>query len=63
MIAVDKARYHIFRDSENRKRAYVIDIRGNKVFHGTVYSCRKFIDFMKGTEKDGTMDREGQTKS
>ena len=54
-------RYHVFRDFEKRNRAYVIDLKGNKVYYGTLYQCRKFVDFMKGEEKQhGSMDREGQ---
>lgn len=53
-------RYHVFRDYEKRNRAYVIDLKGNKVYYGTLYQCRKFVDFMKGEEEDGSMDREGQ---
>ena len=51
-------RYHIFRDFNRKNRAYVIDLCGNKVFYGTIYQCRKFVDFMnKGdAEHENGMD-------
>lgn len=57
-------RFHVFRDADRKNRAYVIDLRGNKVYYGTLYQCRKFIDFMKeGAEQNGSMAREGKAES
>jgi len=57
-------RYHVFRDSDRKNRAYVIDLKGNKVYYGTLYQCRKFVNFMKeGAGQDGTMESKGQGKS
>lgn len=43
----------IFKQSDLKNRAYVIDLKGNKLFYGTVYQCRKFIDFMReGSENN-----------
>lgn len=57
-------RYHVFRDSDRKNRAYVIDLKGNKVYYGTLYQCRKFVDFMKeGAVQDGTMESKGQAES
>lgn len=43
----------IFKQCDLKNRAYVIDLKGNKLFYGTVYQCRKFIDFMrKGSENN-----------
>ena len=42
----------IFKDYDRRNRAYVIDNKGNKLFYGTIYQCRKFIQYMKGEQKD-----------
>ena len=54
-------RYHVFRDYEKRNRAYVIDLKGNKVYYGTLYQCGKFVEFMKVEEEhNGSMDRERQ---
>lgn len=51
-------RYHVFRDTDRENRAYVIDLRGNKVYYGTLYQCRKFVVFMKGDDNDGKLERE-----
>lgn len=40
----------IFKQCDLKNRAYVIDLKGNKLFYGTVYQCRKFIDFMREGE-------------
>lgn len=43
----------IFKQCDLKNRAYVIDLKGNKLFYGTVYQCRKFIDFMReGSENN-----------
>lgn len=61
---VTDLRYHVFRDADRKNRAYVIDLKGNKVYYGTLYQCRKFIDFMKEeADHDGSMGRKGQTES
>lgn len=58
---IRQIRYHVFRDCEKRNRAYVIDLKGNKVYYGTLYQCGKFVEFMKGeTEDQGSMERERQ---
>ena len=44
--------YHIFKLMNIRNRAYVIDLKGNKVFFGTEYQCKKFIEYMKEGEED-----------
>lgn len=38
-----------------RNRGYVIDSQGNKLFFGTEYQCRKFIEYL---EKELTKDDE-----
>ena len=42
--------YHIFKLMNIRNRAYVIDQKGNKLFFGTEYQCKKFIEYMKEGE-------------
>lgn len=37
----------IYRLPKIRDRAYVIDLKGNKIFYGTEYQCKKFIAYMK----------------
>lgn len=37
---------HVFRIPETRNRFYVVDNNGNKLFHGTIYQCGKFLDYM-----------------
>lgn len=37
---------HVFRIPETRNRFYVVDNKGNKFFHGTIYQCGKFLDYM-----------------
>lgn len=44
--------YHIFKLMNIRNRAYVIDLKGNKLFFGTEYQCKKFIEYMKEGEAD-----------
>lgn len=44
--------YHIFKLMNIRNRAYVIDLKGNKIFFGTEYQCRKFIEYMKEGVED-----------
>ena len=35
-----------------RNRAYVVDSKGNKLFFGTEFQCKKFIEFIMEGEKD-----------
>ena len=35
-----------------RNRAYVVDSKGNKLFYGTEFQCKKFIEYMKEGERD-----------
>lgn len=61
---VNEIRYHVFRDADRKNRAYVIDLKGNKVYYGTLYQCRKFIDFMKeGADQNGSMGSKRQAES
>lgn len=50
--------FRVFKQMDVRNRAYVVDLKGNKVFYGTMYQCGKFIEYMKGDEKDdrGSVD-------
>ena len=51
--------YHIFKLMNIRNRAYVIDRKGNKLFFGTEYQCKKFIEYMKeGDDPDAEGGRE-----
>ena len=50
--------YHIFKLMNIRNRAYVIDRKGNKIFFGTEYQCKKFIEYMKEGESDVECGRE-----
>lgn len=46
--------YYIFRIENARNRAYVIDLHGNKVYYGTIYQCRKFVNHMTaGADQEG----------
>ncbi len=58
-------RFHVFRDADRKNRAYVIDLKGNKLYYGTLYQCRKFVDFMKegGADQDGSMERSGAARA
>lgn len=49
--------YYIFRVESARNRAYVIDLKGNKVYYGTMYQCRKFVQHMT-EEGSETNDKE-----
>lgn len=49
--------YHIYKLMNIRNRAYVIDRKGNKLFYGTEYQCKKFIQYMmEGEQEDGTSE-------
>ena len=50
--------YHVFKQMNVRNRAYVVDPKGNKMFYGTVYQCRKFIKYMEGDESNDTTERD-----
>lgn len=50
--------YHIFKLMNIRNRAYVIDRKGNKLFFGTEYQCKKFIKYMKEGDPDVEGGRE-----
>ena len=41
------AGYNILHLKNIRNRAYVVDNQWNKIFYGTDYQCRKFIEYMK----------------
>lgn len=47
----------IFRLVDVRNRAYVVDLKGNKLFFGTVYQCNKFINHIKEELPDAEIDR------
>lgn len=38
----------VFKLLNVRNRAYVVDSKGNKLFYGTEFQCKKFIEYMKG---------------
>lgn len=44
--------FRVFKQMDVRNRAYVVDLKGNKVFYGTMYQCGKFIEYMKGEVQD-----------
>ena len=46
----------IFKLMNIRNRAYVVDNRGNKLFYGTEFQCKKFIDYMKDGEINDRTD-------
>ena len=53
--------FRIYKLSDIRNRAYVIDSKGNKLFYGTMYQCSKFIEYMlKGGDEDDK-GKEGYT--
>ena len=37
----------IFKLMNIRNRAYVIDSKGNKLFYGTEFQCRKFLEYIE----------------
>ena len=53
--------YHVFKLEHVKNRAYVIDLCGNKVYYGTMYRCRKFIDYMEGREQHGREENDSVT--
>lgn len=49
--------YHIYKLMNIRNRAYVIDRKGNKIFYGTEFQCKKFIQYMmEGEMTDGATE-------
>lgn len=48
--------FRVFKQMNERNRAYVIDSKGNKLFYGTVYQCGKFIEYMEGDNEDERTD-------
>lgn len=55
----------IYKRMDVRNRAYVVDSKGNKLFYGTEFQCKKFVEYMKeGDNNDETysMDTERETK-
>ena len=53
----------VFKQLDVRNRAYVIDNKGNKLFYGTLYQCRKFVDFIKEEiENDSIIKTDSATE-
>ena len=53
----------VFKQLDVRNRAYVIDTKGNKLFYGTLYQCRKFVDFIKEEmENDSIIKTDSATE-
>ena len=52
--------FRVFKQMDVRNRAYVVDLKGNKVFYGTMYQCGKFIEYMKGDVKDDRGSDDGR---
>ena len=52
--------FRVFKQMDVRNRAYVIDLKGNKVFYGTMYQCGKFIEYMKGDGQDDRGSDDGR---
>ena len=53
----------VFKQLDVRNRAYVIDNKGNKLFYGTLYQCRKFVDFIREEmENDQTIKTDSATE-
>ena len=44
----------VFKLMNIRNRAYVIDSKGNKLFYGTEFQCKKFIEYMKDGDQNET---------
>lgn len=44
----------LFKLMNIRNRAYVVDNKGNKLFYGTEFQCKKFIEYMKEGEQNET---------
>lgn len=53
----------VFKQLDVRNRAYVIDNKGNKLFYGTLYQCKKFVDFIKEEmENEQTIKNDSATE-
>lgn len=53
----------VFKQLDVRNRAYVIDNKGNKLFYGTLYQCKKFVDFIKeDLENERTIKNDSVTE-
>lgn len=50
--------YHVFQLKDIRNRAYVVDNQGNKLFFGTLYQCKMFIEYMKSETDDSKKGEE-----
>lgn len=44
----------VFKLMNIRNRAYVVDSKGNKLFYGTEFQCKKFIEYMKEDDQNET---------
>lgn len=56
--------YYIFQASDTRNRYYVIDLKGNKIFYGTLYGCKKFVNYMtEGGDSNvpGNLEQNAET--
>lgn len=42
--------FRVFKQVDIRNRAYVVDPKGNKLFYGTLFQCKKFINYMMKEE-------------
>lgn len=49
--------FRVFKQLDVRNRAFVVDQKGNKVFYGTIYQCKKFISYMEGDSENGEDER------
>ena len=59
-MSAEYCRFIIIADLSRKNRAYVIDEHGNRVYYGTRYQCKKFINFMQegDAEHENGMDGE-----
>ena len=49
----------IFKLMNIRNRAYVIDSKGNKLFYGTEFQCRKFLEYLEKEGVSNVSDGDG----
>ena len=53
----------VFKQLDVRNRAYVIDNKANKLYYGTLYQCKKFVDFIKeDLENERTIKNDSVTE-
>ena len=53
----------VFKQLDVKNRAYVIDNKGNKLFYGTLYQCKNFVDFIKeDLENERTIKNDSATE-